>query len=171
MGLYQGWRHFTLKSPAAVGGSPRSGSHRASSRGPFDRLLIAGLLAISWKVLSGKSPQLYFHLWQRGCTMIAGWQIDEVSDSQMLATYKVRGHTVVVSIDYSADDYSIRYKSSIQMKVKCGVRYDATEPTRLTTGRSPCPGGAPPTFIHQAYKDWLAGLSRSIQATLKVWSS
>ena len=37
----------------------------------------------------------------------AGWRVDEVSDTQMLATYQIRGHTVVVSIDYSADDYSI----------------------------------------------------------------
>ena len=101
----------------------------------------------------------------------AGWRVDEVSDSQMLATYKIRKHTVVVSIDYSADDYSIQYKSSIQMKVRCGAVYDATEPAKVTTGQSPCPGGAPPTYIHQAYKGWVDGLSRSIEATLQAWSS
>ena len=94
----------------------------------------------------------------------AGWRVDEVSDTQMLATYQIRGHTVVVSIDYSADDYSIQYKSSIQMKVKCGAVYDAREPTMVTTGQSPCPGGAPPTYIHQAYKGWIDGLNSAIQA-------
>ena len=101
----------------------------------------------------------------------AGWQVGEESDSQMLATYRIRGHTVVVVIDYSPDNYSIKYKSSINMKVKCGVRNDAAEPTKVTTGQSPCPGGAPPTFIHQNYKDWLAGLNDSIKATLRAWSS
>ncbi len=94
----------------------------------------------------------------------AGWRVDEVSDTQMLATYQIRGHTVVVSIDYSADDYSIQYKSSIQMKVKCGAVYDARKPTMVTNGASPCPGGAPPTYIHQAYKGWIDGLNSAIQA-------
>ena len=94
----------------------------------------------------------------------AGWRVDEVSDTQMLATYQIRGHTVVVSIDYSADEYSIQYKSSINMKVKCGAVYDATKPTMVTKGQSPCPGGAPPTFIHQAYKGWIDQLNRAIQA-------
>ncbi len=101
----------------------------------------------------------------------AGWQVDEVSNNQMFATYRIREHTVVVSIDYSPDEYSIQYQSSIYMKVKCGVRYDATEPTKVTTGPSPCPGGATPTFIHQNYSDWLTALKTSINSTLKAWST
>ena len=101
----------------------------------------------------------------------AGWRVDEVSDSQMLVTYQIRVHTVVVSIDYSADDYSIQYKNSIQMKVRCGAVYDATEPAMVTTGQSPCPGGAPPTFIHQAYKGWIDELNRAIQAAQQAMSS
>ncbi len=101
----------------------------------------------------------------------AGWRVDEVSDSQMLATYQIRRHTVVVSIDYSADDYSIQYKSSIHMKVRCGAVYDATEPAKVTTGQSPCPGGAPPTYIHSNYKVWIDGLNRAIQAAQQALSS
>ena len=101
----------------------------------------------------------------------AGWRVDEVSDNQMLATYQVRRHIIVVSIDYSADFYSIQYENSIYMKVRCGAVYDATEPVKVTTGQSPCPGGAPPTFIHQNYKDWIDGLNRAIQSAQQAWSS
>jgi hypothetical protein len=97
----------------------------------------------------------------------AGWRVDEVSDNRMLATYRIRGHTVIVAINYSADEYSIQYENSIQMKVKCGREHDATEPAKVTTGERPCPGGAPPTYIHQNYEDWLEGLNRSIQVALQ----
>ena len=92
----------------------------------------------------------------------AGWRVDEISDNRMFATYQIRAHTVVVSIDYSADGYSIRYQSSIQMKVRCGG-YDPMKPGKVSTGGSPCPGGAPPTYIHQNYKVWVDELNRSIQ--------
>ena len=101
----------------------------------------------------------------------AGWRVDEVSDSPMLATYQVRGHTVVVSIDYSTDGYSIQYMSSVNMKVRCGAEDDPTKPTKLTTGQSLCPGGAPPTYIHRTYRGWIDRLNRSIQAALQVWLS
>lgn len=101
----------------------------------------------------------------------AGWSVDEVSDSQMLATYRIRSHVVVVSIDYPADDYSIQYKSSVYMKVRCGEVYDLSEPEKVTTGRSPCPGSAPPTFIHRNYKVWIDELNRSIEAALQAFLS
>jgi hypothetical protein len=101
----------------------------------------------------------------------AGWSVDEVSDSQMLATYRIRSHIVVVSIDYPADDYSIQYKSSVNMKVRCGEVHDLSEPEKVTTGRSPCPGGAPPTFIHRNYKAWIDELHRAIEAALQAFLS
>ncbi len=101
----------------------------------------------------------------------AGWRVDEVSDTQMLATSLVRGHTVVVSIDYSADDYSLQYMSSVYMKVRCGEVYDSAETAKVTKGGSPCPGGAPPTFIHPKYQEWVDELNRGIQAALQAYSS
>ena len=103
--------------------------------------------------------------------MTAGWSVDEVSDSQTIATYRIRSHTVSVSIDYSADDYSIQYLSSAHMKVRCGEVYDSTEPAKVTNGGSPCPGGAPPTFIHPKYQEWVDRLNRGIQAALQAYSS
>jgi hypothetical protein len=53
----------------------------------------------------------------------------------MIATYRIRTHTVTVSIGYSADRYGIFYKNSIRMKVKCGTRPAAGSPTVTTSQR------------------------------------
>lgn len=96
----------------------------------------------------------------------AGWLVENVSDGQMTATYRIRAHAVIVSIDYSADRYGIFYKYSINMKVKCGTRPAAEAPT-VTTSQTDCPGGTVPTYIHENYKDWVNGLNSSIQAALQ----
>ena len=97
----------------------------------------------------------------------AGWRVDLGGGSSMLATYKIRSHTVIVTIAVAADRYDILYENSIEMKVKCSQYADAQTPAKVTTGQSPCPGGAPPAFIHQNYKDWVEGLNRSIQIALR----
>ena len=96
----------------------------------------------------------------------AGWLVENVSDGQMIATYRIRTHTTTVSVGYSADRYGIYYKNSIHMKVKCGTRPVAGTPT-VTIGQTACPGGTVPTYIHQNYKDWINGLNSSIQAALQ----
>ena len=50
---------------------------------------------------------------------IAGWDTKDVSPGQILATYRIRVHTVNVLISYSENAYSIDYKNSYQMKVHC----------------------------------------------------
>jgi hypothetical protein len=99
-------------------------------------------------------------------TISAGWGVDNVSDGQMIATYRIREHTVIVSIGYSGDRYGIFYKNSMHMKVKCGTRPAYGGPS-VTTGQPACPGGTVPTHIHENYEDWINGLNSSIQAALQ----
>jgi len=97
----------------------------------------------------------------------AGWRIDAASESNMFATYNIRAHTVVVNIGYSADRYSILYRGSSHMKVKCGTRPDSGMKPKVTSSASACPGDTVPTQIHENYKDWIEQLNRSISAALQ----
>ena len=97
----------------------------------------------------------------------AGWQVSDVTDNQMLATYNIRSHTVIVSIGYAADGYSILYKNSNHMKVKCGTRPNMSANPNVTSGLDACPGGTTPTYIHVNYKEWIEQLNAKISAALK----
>ncbi len=96
----------------------------------------------------------------------AGWLVDNVSDGRMIATYRIRAHTAIVSIGYSADSYGIFYKNSMHMKVKCGTRPASGRPS-VTTGQTACPGGTVPTYIHENYEVWINGHNSTIQAALQ----
>jgi len=96
----------------------------------------------------------------------AGWVVDDTSEGQVTASYRVRSHTAIVTIGYSSDRYGIFYKNSYNMKVKCGTRPAAGSPT-ISSGQSGCPDGTVPTHIHENYKKWVNRLNSSIQAALK----
>ena len=70
-----------------------------------------------------------------------GWQIKEEGPGKLLGTLILRSHTAVVEIPYSATSYSIRYKSSIDLKEGDGQ-------------------------IHKNYNGWIKNLNKGINAQL-----
>jgi hypothetical protein len=93
----------------------------------------------------------------------SGWRTQIVSPGTILATYNVRAHTVIVTITYDESYYSIDYKNSIEMKVKCPEDVgDPRKPAKVTQGQPVCAGGAIPVQIHGNYKGWVDGLNTAI---------
>ncbi len=45
-----------------------------------------------------------------------GWQISKVKDGLLLGTFTIRAHQFTVEIPYTADEYSIIYKDSENLK-------------------------------------------------------
>lgn len=96
------------------------------------------------------------------------WVVGKVVDKDVLsATLLVKGkHTVVVSIPYSADKFSIRYQDSSNMK------YSLAKPamegsTDLTKINSPARNlQAETPMIHPAYNKWVQALLQSIRLEL-----
>ena len=70
-----------------------------------------------------------------------GWQIKEEGPGKLVGTLILRSHTAVVEIPYSATSYSIRYKSSIDLKEGDGQ-------------------------IHKNYNGWIKNLNKGINAQL-----
>jgi len=70
-----------------------------------------------------------------------GWQIKEEGPGKLVGTLILRSHTAVVEIPYSATSYSIRYKSSIDLKEGDGQ-------------------------IHKNYNGWIRNLNKGINAQL-----
>jgi hypothetical protein len=70
-----------------------------------------------------------------------GWIIKDAGRGKLVGTLILRTHTAVVDIAYSPTNYSIAYKSSIDMKEGGGK-------------------------IHPAYNGWIQNLTRAINAQL-----
>lgn len=70
-----------------------------------------------------------------------GWIIKEESPGILVGTLKLRDHTAVVEIPYSATSYSIKYRSSINLNEKSGN-------------------------IHKNYNSWVQNLDRAIRVQL-----
>jgi len=71
-----------------------------------------------------------------------GWAISNAGDGKTLrATLVVRVHTVAADIEYSATEYSIRYKDSVNMDYKDGT-------------------------IHPNYNRWIQNLVTAIRTEL-----
>jgi hypothetical protein len=98
----------------------------------------------------------------------AGWSTDDVSPGNIIATYKIRVHTVIVLISYTEQAYSIDYKKSYEMKVYCNEE-DAEKKSskKLTSGGGTCPGVDQPAYIHKNYKEWIDELNRGIRSALQ----
>lgn len=72
------------------------------------------------------------------------WAITESAPGQMVATYQVRTHTVVVDILYGPGQLSVTYKDSINMKF----------------------GSGGPTNIHPFYNQWVNEFIQAIRLEL-----
>lgn len=72
-----------------------------------------------------------------------GWQMKDESANTLVGTLQLRSHTAVVEIPYSASNYSIKYRSSINLDEK---------------------GGS----IHKNYNGWIQNLTRGINAQLSA---
>lgn len=72
-----------------------------------------------------------------------GWSMEKIQPGLIQGTLWRRGHQAVVSIPYTADTYSIRYKSSSELK------YNAKKDK-----------------IHPQYNNWINYLDHSIMKAL-----
>lgn len=96
----------------------------------------------------------------------AGWTSKNIGNDQIASTYRIRSHTVTVTIDYSEDLYRIHYKSSTEMKVQCSEKDWKASKNIIVTGRQSCPGFETPQYIHENYGQWIAYLKASIDHSL-----
>lgn len=98
------------------------------------------------------------------------WEISKDSTGDVvLATLFVRGkHTVVVSIPYAQDKFSINYQSSINMNYELSKRTSSSYPGTFNGNASikNLPDGTP--VIHPFYNKWVGILLSAIQAELKA---
>lgn len=70
-----------------------------------------------------------------------GWVITDAASGKLRGTLNVRKHTVIVDIDYSATDFSIRYADSTNMDYRDGT-------------------------IHSNYNNWIQNMLTAIRAEL-----
>jgi hypothetical protein len=95
-----------------------------------------------------------------------GWITKEGKNDTIVASYRIRSHSVAVEIAYSVDSYDVRYKSSSEMKVFCSEADKQAARNIIVTGRQSCPGYADPVYIHGNYADWIKELKQSIDHSL-----
>lgn len=74
-----------------------------------------------------------------------GWIVAKEQDNKAIATLNLRTHQAVVVINYTAKDYSIGYKSSIDLD------YNAQE-----------------NIIHSNYNGWIQNLNNAIKVQLSL---
>jgi hypothetical protein len=98
------------------------------------------------------------------------WAVTRSPNSELLsAKIVVRNkHTVVVSISYSAERFSIKYQDSINMNFKLadGPAMPSVGYAQYMNAPPSTPAGTP--LIHPGYNSWVNYLLMSIQEELKV---
>ena len=117
---------------------------------------------------NGLTQEQVGHAIETGAAAV-GWRTNVVSPGQILATYNIRSHTVMVDISYTDGYYSIDYSNSIEMKIKCpqDVR-DPRKPARVSDGDPGiCGPGKLPSEIHGNYKGWIDTLNSAIKAATR----
>ena len=70
-----------------------------------------------------------------------GWHMNKVSPELITATVTERRHSVTVDIQYSAKEYTIKYRDSVNMRAEGGT-------------------------IHSSYNRWVERLKRNIDAEI-----
>ena len=70
-----------------------------------------------------------------------GWRMNKVSPELITATITERRHSVTVEIRYSAKEYTIKYRDSVNMRAEGGM-------------------------IHSSYNRWVERLHRNIEAAI-----
>lgn len=98
-----------------------------------------------------------------------GWAVMRSPNSELLSAKLVvrNKHTIIVSISYSAERFSIKYQDSINMNYSLS---DGPQNTgsymQYTETASGTPAGTP--LIHPFYNNWVNDLLKSISEELKV---
>jgi hypothetical protein len=72
-----------------------------------------------------------------------GWQMKDEGPNKMVGTLVLRTHTAVVDIPYSASNYSIKYRSSVNLEASGDT-------------------------IHKNYNGWIQNLNRGIGTQLSL---
>ena len=72
-----------------------------------------------------------------------GWEMKDNGPNSLIGTLHLRTHTAVVDIPYTTTDYSIKYRSSINLNEKNGK-------------------------IHKNYNGWIQNLSKGINTQLQL---
>jgi hypothetical protein len=72
-----------------------------------------------------------------------GWQMKDESPNMLVGSIMLRTHTAVVEIPYSANNYSVKYRSSTNLNEANGN-------------------------IHKNYNGWIQNLTRGINAQLSA---
>ena len=113
-------------------------SHGACMRcAPIQNVTDAPVPSASGKALS--SDEVRKAIMRAGTTL--GWQMNANAPGKIMGTLNVRKHTAVVEIPYSSRNYSINYRSSVNLNEEEGQ-------------------------IHNNYNGWVKNLARSIDANL-----
>lgn len=91
------------------------------------------------------------------------WEVARSPSQDLLtATLNVRNkHTVVVSIPYSTEKFSVKYANSINMK------YSIQDKVAVSNTPYAPPTGPGVRVIHPGYNTWVQDLLRAIQFELK----
>lgn len=96
------------------------------------------------------------------------WIVSKVADKdQLSATLVVNGkHTVVVSIPYSAEKYSVRYQDSINMNYHLNgpAPEGSTDLSKINSPAKNIQADTP--MIHPGYNRWVRALLQSIRLEL-----
>jgi len=96
----------------------------------------------------------------------AHWTARNLDSGTILATYKIRTHTVNVRIAYTESSYSLFYNSSREMKMYCSKKDFDARAVKAVSGIQDCPDGMPPYAKHGAYQTWVDDLNSNIQISL-----
>ena len=97
------------------------------------------------------------------------WDMAFAANNGLVGTLVVANkHTISVYISVAPDKYSIKYRSSINMKYSAAENntsdYRYYQSSSARAGR-PDPTGGP--YIHPAYNQWVQALNTAIEAELK----
>jgi len=97
----------------------------------------------------------------------AGWVTQDLGNNNILATYRIRAHTVTVKIYYTQKAFTALYESSDLMKIAC-TRWEYKKGKYRVSGKDNCPGNQSPAYIHVNYKSWVESLVKSIERSLET---
>ena len=94
------------------------------------------------------------------------WLTKDLVGDKILATYRIRDHTVHLEISYTDYFYVTRYKATTGMKMFCTVQDKLKDRNIKISGQQGCLGDRAPMYIDGNYKKWVNSLNASIQNSL-----
>ena len=104
---------------------------------PIMNVKNAPITSASGKPLS--NAEVRSAILRAGATL--GWQMKDEGPNMLVGTLQLRDHLAVIEIPYSSTDYSLKYRSSNNLKESSGN-------------------------IHKNYNGWIQNLTRGINAQL-----